>query len=161
MKNSPSTAETPPKKCGGPKRSSRPAVACPSGMMRVDRPFRYIVVTSGFQIAPAFSARAWRNRSSRCGVRKRRWCELSRVHEDRQRRSADDGGTFRHRDSIGWRRAAIVVRPSKRALRSIKSDAAPPSHVSRIASQAARANRCRGRNFWSSRKILEIMGGTY
>ena len=37
------------------------------------------------------------------------------------------GGTFRHRDSIGWWRVAIVVRPSKRAPRSIKPDAAPPS----------------------------------
>ena len=40
----------------GRKRSCRPAVAHPSGMMGVDQPFRYIVVTSGFQIAPAFSA---------------------------------------------------------------------------------------------------------
>src|SRR5579863_5424321 len=55
VKSLPTTVATPPKKCGR-KLSSRPAVAGPSGTIRVAKPSGYIVLTSGCQIRSTASA---------------------------------------------------------------------------------------------------------
>ena len=114
MNNLPTTVATPPKKCGR-KRSSSPAMAGPSGTIRVAKPSGYIVLTSGFQIRSTFSGGESGDigfPGARVGTEILRGRELGRVHEDRD----DDlgGAAFRESDQ---RHVAVMERSHGRYQR--------------------------------------------